>query len=171
MTQAYNLSQFANFVNSSGQADLATAITGLLPRGNGGTGLSTVGTSGNVLTSNGTNWVSSPVGNATTVTNGVYTGDFTGSNQSLTSNGWQRLPGGLLVQWGVTAGIPGDSGLQVTFPIAFSTIYVITIGTEVSSDGINSGSNIRFKSTTGFRATNGDGVSGALCNWIALGLG
>jgi hypothetical protein len=78
MTQAFNLSQFANKVNTSGQADLTTAVTGTLPIANGGTGaasltgnsvaitnsggtaLSTVaaGTTGNVLTSNGTTWIS-----------------------------------------------------------------------------------------------------------------
>jgi len=78
MTQAFNLSQFANKVNSSGLASLTTAVTGTLPIANGGTGaasltgnsvaitnaggtaLSTVaaGTTGNVLTSNGTTWTS-----------------------------------------------------------------------------------------------------------------
>ena len=38
MTQAFNLSQFANKVNTSGQADLTTAVTGTLPIANGGTG-------------------------------------------------------------------------------------------------------------------------------------
>jgi len=37
MTQAFNLSQFANKVNTSGQADLTTAVTGILPIANGGT--------------------------------------------------------------------------------------------------------------------------------------
>jgi hypothetical protein len=78
MTQAFNLSQFANKVNTSGQADLTTAVTGTLPVANGGTGaasltgnsvaitnaggtaLSTVaaGANGNVLTSNGSTWTS-----------------------------------------------------------------------------------------------------------------
>ena len=77
MTQAFNLSQFANKVNTSGQADLTTAVTGTLPVSNGGTGAATLtsgnvligagtsavtsvaaGTTGNVLTSNGTTWTS-----------------------------------------------------------------------------------------------------------------
>jgi hypothetical protein len=44
----------------SGLIDLATEVTGVLPRVNGGTGLSVAGTVGNVLTSDGTNWISSP---------------------------------------------------------------------------------------------------------------
>jgi hypothetical protein len=77
MTQAFNLSQFANKVDTSGQASLTTAVTGTLPVANGGTGATTLtsgnvligagtsavtlvaaGTSGNVLTSNGTTWTS-----------------------------------------------------------------------------------------------------------------
>jgi hypothetical protein len=58
MTQAFNLSQFANKVNTSGQADLTTAVTGTLPVANGGTGVTSAGTNGNVLTSNGSAWVS-----------------------------------------------------------------------------------------------------------------
>jgi hypothetical protein len=61
MTQAFNLSQFANKVNTSGEADLTTAVTNTLPQGNGGTGLTTPGTSGNVLMSDGTDWVSGTI--------------------------------------------------------------------------------------------------------------
>lgn len=63
MTAAFNLSQFANKVNTSGQADLTTAVTGVLPAANGGTGLSSAGASGNVLQSNGTTWASVAIGN------------------------------------------------------------------------------------------------------------
>lgn len=77
MTQAFNLSQLANNLNTSGQLDATDGLFGALPVANGGTGqtaltnnavllgnntggLQTVspGTSGNVLTSNGTTWQS-----------------------------------------------------------------------------------------------------------------
>jgi hypothetical protein len=71
MTQAFNLSQFANKVNTSGQADLTTAVSGTLPVANGGTGVTSAGASGNILTSNGTAWVSStPAGGGVTSLNG-----------------------------------------------------------------------------------------------------
>lgn len=62
MTQAFNLSQFANKVNSSGQADASTGFSGTIPTSNlptvpttkGGTGLTSVGSAGQVLKSNGT---------------------------------------------------------------------------------------------------------------------
>jgi hypothetical protein len=61
MTQAFNLAQLANKVDTSGQLDASTGLANAVPVANGGTGLTSVGTSGNVLTSNGTAWVSSAV--------------------------------------------------------------------------------------------------------------
>jgi hypothetical protein len=99
MSQAFNLSQFANKVNTSGQASLTTAVTGTLPVANGGTGAATLtannvilgngtsavqtvapGSNGNILTSNGTTWISSaPSGGVTSVngqTGAVVTTDY-----------------------------------------------------------------------------------------------
>lgn len=53
MTQAYNLSQLANKVNSSGQVDVATGITGTTAVANGGTGQTTY-TNGELLIGNTT---------------------------------------------------------------------------------------------------------------------
>ena len=77
MTQAFNLSQLANNVNTSGQLNAAAGLYNQTPVANGGTGVATLtanaviignGTSavtsvaasalGNVLTSDGTTWVS-----------------------------------------------------------------------------------------------------------------
>jgi hypothetical protein len=84
MTQAFNLSQLANKVNTSGQLDVATGVTGTLPTENlptvppnkGGTGLTSVGTAGNVLTSNGTTWVSQAAGGSAPLVN-AYTSPTT----------------------------------------------------------------------------------------------
>jgi hypothetical protein len=46
--------------DGSAGVDLTVDVFGTLPVGNGGTGLTSPGTSGNVLTSNGTGFVSSP---------------------------------------------------------------------------------------------------------------
>jgi hypothetical protein len=55
---AWNGSDFVKIV--SNPVVLTTDVSGILPPVNGGTGLSAPGTSGNVLASNGTAWVSSP---------------------------------------------------------------------------------------------------------------
>jgi hypothetical protein len=74
MTQAFNLSQFANQVNTSGQADLTTAVTGTLPVVNGGTNQTTYtngqlligNTTGNTLTKS-----TLTAGSGVTITNGA----------------------------------------------------------------------------------------------------
>ncbi len=90
MTQAFNLSQLANNLNTSGQLDATDGLTGAVPVANGGTGQSSLtanavllgngtsgvqavapSTSGNVLVSNGTTWVSqAPAGGGVTSLNG-----------------------------------------------------------------------------------------------------
>lgn len=59
--------------------DLAVDVTGVLPTANGGTGLSSPGTSGNVLTSNGSAWVSSPSGGAASPRTARFVLDGAGS--------------------------------------------------------------------------------------------
>ena len=45
-----------------------------------------------------------------------------GANQSLSSNGYQKLPGGLIVQWGNgTSSGTARPNITVTFPLAFPT--------------------------------------------------
>lgn len=80
MTAALNLGLLGNNVNTSGQVSLTAGVSGTLPVANGGIGTTTLtannvllgngasapqvvapGTSGNVLQSNGTTWVSSTV--------------------------------------------------------------------------------------------------------------
>jgi hypothetical protein len=99
MTQAFNLSQLANNLNTSGQLDATDGLTGAVPVANGGTGQSSLtanavilgngtsgvttvapSTSGNVLVSNGTTWVSqAPSGGGVTSLNG-QTGAITNTD-------------------------------------------------------------------------------------------
>ena len=61
MSQAYNLGKFANTLNTSGQIDVTTGITGTFPTTNlptipinkGGTNLTTVGANGTILSTDG----------------------------------------------------------------------------------------------------------------------
>lgn len=49
-----------------------------------------------------------------------------GSNQSLNSSGYQKFPGGLIIQWGrVTTN--GSSDATLTFPVAFPTALLAAI--------------------------------------------
>jgi hypothetical protein len=89
---AVNAQGQATTVTDTSIAIAATQITsGVLPAANGGTGLSSPGTAGNVLTSTGTAWVSqlAPAGGITYTT--VKTSNYTASNndgvQTDTSGG------------------------------------------------------------------------------------
>jgi hypothetical protein len=98
MTAAFNLSQLANNLNSSGQLDATDGLTGIIPVANGGTGQSTItannvilgngtspiqlvapGTSGNALISNGTTWSSGAISKLSTAS---------GSAPSYSARAW-----------------------------------------------------------------------------------
>jgi hypothetical protein len=59
--------------------------------------------------------------------------DSTGSKlQTLSATGYQKLPNGLIIQWGYSSIAPGVSGgTTVTFPITFPTAFT-SISTQVS---------------------------------------
>jgi hypothetical protein len=100
MTQAFNLSQLGNRVNTSGQLDASTGLVNITPVANGGTGRSSItagrllvgaGTSamtelagttaGDAVTWNGTTWVSGQVGGAAPIVR-VYTSPATWARPS-----------------------------------------------------------------------------------------
>ncbi len=95
-----------------------------------------------------------------------------GMAASLASNGWQRLPSGLIMQWGTVTQGAGLSA-QVTFPIAFPTgcqsITAIHAGSAGAMVIENSGA--RTASGTILRIFNDAGIqqSSWVANWIAVG--
>lgn len=54
--------------------------------------------------------------------------------QSRATNGYQKLPNGLIIQWGVLSGVGGDSYNAVTFPIAFPNTC-LNAQSSVSANG------------------------------------
>lgn len=59
-------------------------------------------------------------------------GSFTGSNQSLSTNGYQKLPGGLIIQWLSVAPSAGDE--TYTLPIAFPSVGLAAAVTPNRAD-------------------------------------
>lgn len=99
---------------------------------------------------------------------------FTGANQSLGANGFQKLPGGLVVQWGNPASSisPGGS-LAVTFPIAFTTDCFVVIPVPQSTGANTNEYSVGYfnKTTNGFTATNNSATSGIVkISWVAIGV-
>lgn len=92
-------------------------------------------------------------------------------NASFAANGYQKLPGGLIIQWGTTALISTDALLSVTFPIAFPNAALSITGSGVSSQisggATQTGFNFPTLSTTGFIVAN-DTTQNNI-RWIAIG--
>ena len=101
------------------------------------------------------------------------TSAFTGSNVSLSGNGYQKLPSGLIIQWGQAS--TNASGLAtITFPMAFPTYIgtvvpsIILAGPSTTSLGWTSGSNSGCSIYAANSAT-GAALNGYQIRWIAIG--
>lgn len=128
-----------------------TNATGTLATANGGTGLTTIGTNGQVLESNGTNllWV---------------TPSTASSTASLAANGYQKLASGLIIQWG-NANI-GTNG-TVTFPIAFpnAVFSVVATGNTPAANPVAEATN---KTTSNFLLVSNVATVYNF-QWVAIG--
>lgn len=91
---------------------------------------------------------------------------FKGSNQSLAASGYQKLPGGLILQWG--ADVAGASPITETYPIAFpnAVLYVGIMATDTSVNnyaalhGLPTLTNFTYKKASGASTTQ---------FWFAIG--
>lgn len=106
---------------------------------------------------------------------------FTGSNQSLASVGYQKLPGGLILQFGSSSSISG-AATSVVFPVAFPSRMVVrgaflndTGGaaghwcTVASVGGGGSGDELWRMSVSSWQASQTRAPNGLTFWWIALG--
>lgn len=143
-----------NVANGGTGATSLTANNVILGNGTSAVQVVAPGTSGNVLTSNGTTWTSAAL-------------NF---DKSLSANGYQKIPGGLIMQWGETASINSDSTLSVTFPTAFTTscFQVLATGTASTSGTGEVSLNTRDLTTTTFTMVN-DGGKASTARWFAVG--
>lgn len=219
MTQAYNLSQLANNLDSSGRLDATDGLVNAVPVANGGTGASSssaartnlgvaaadgtgatgtwpIGISGSSAYFGGqlpayyqTALGFTPVqqgGGAGQLANKVYIG-WTGSqlkaqvdstdmgafvmqpaftDHSLSPNGYQKLPGGLILQWGSFTQT-GETTV-VTIPIVFPNAFVnvqqtIAGGASVSQTGAGIANNQQFVSYRDIAVGN------VACYYFAIG--
>lgn len=70
--------------------------------------------------------------------------DFFGN---LSTSGWQRLPGGLILQWGAASGIGSST---ITFPIAFTTACYSVVATGVDTPTVTRIAAVSSITTTSF---------------------
>ena len=94
----------------------------------------------------------------------------------LLSVGWQKLPSGLILQWGIYSG--GVGGASITFPITFPAGALSIVLTEVSNTTTHILScTIANFSASGFSAirlylqgSGAIGYGGEQIHWMALGV-
>lgn len=114
--------------------NVSNVTSGVLAAGNGGTGLVNVGTSGNVLTSNGSAWVSSAPAVQTTFSAGT-----TGFTPNTATSGAVTLGGTLAVTNGGTGGTTAAAaatnlGLGTTSNTQFGSLGVGVAPSNVSGE-------------------------------------
>lgn len=97
---------------------------------------------------------------------------FQGGNQSLGTNGYQKIPGGLILQWGSWSSGAGLAGQAITFPVAFpnavlfvAPVVVTTSGANMQSDSAIGHAAIVSPTTSGFTAR----VAATTGLWFAIG--
>lgn len=105
----------------------------------------------------------------------VWTDNLAG--KLFTGNGYQKLPSGLIIQWGsINAG--GNLDPTVTFPVAFPNAVLVVTATALGYGGTGAGYAVSTSSPQpGYFAvyprylTNGGGVAQASVYvfWIAIG--
>lgn len=94
---------------------------------------------------------------------------------SLGATGYVKFPdflGGVILQWGASAAVGPNFGVDVTFPISFPALCASVVATGVNTaDGFGSTNNVRNITTTSFRISNGYGSqTGSIpVKWIAIG--
>jgi hypothetical protein len=114
------------------------------------------------------------------VTLGLPGGDFELSalaSRLSAGNGYQKIPGGLIIQWGVIGGTANNPD-NIVFPTPFPTYafaVVLSQGDTGGSNGwvwrIEGGTTTRFGAATrsDFWSSVGTGVA-AYASWIAIGI-
>jgi hypothetical protein len=121
-------------------------------------------TNGQVLTYNGSTstWVASSL-------------SAQGYNNSLTENGYQKLPSGLIMQWGKYAGSLDDTNTTITLSIAFPNAFLNVTATPYRNSDVGGGNvvSVHTNITTSLNSFTlygcgiGDGPQGYF--WQAIG--
>ena len=106
---------------------------------------------------------------AAVAASGLQVSDFTGANQQLSANGWQDLPGGLILQWvsGIVVSGPSFTAFSwaKTFPNAVFGALVATNGSFLSTQMVG----VTLLNTTGGRIDSGFGSDTPTCFIVGIG--
>ena len=98
---------------------------------------------------------------------------FVGTNQSLMPNGYQKMPGGLIIQWGEIAG-NGTGTYTATLPIAFPSSILVAVDSWSNGTATTVAIRLTALSTTSVSFESRNTSSGVLqsvayVRYIAIG--
>lgn len=101
---------------------------------------------------------------------------FKGGNQSLAASGYQRLPGGLVLQWGTVTASGGTGGANATLPVAFPTagLAAVAVSMADNNSACVSGLTATQLYISGIEHTttapyNANSPNGTKHYWVAIG--
>lgn len=132
-------------------------------------------TGGSTALPNGTTATNQPVGDnstdvaTTAFTKAEITAMVSGANVSLSSNGYQKLPSGLILQWGTTASTIASTQFTITLPIAFPTACQFAMAECTVYDAVTEANNAITSKTTSTLLGKGGGSTTQPYNWFAIG--
>lgn len=97
-----------------------------------------------------------------------YSLDF---GASYSGNGYQKLPGGLIIQWGSTGSISPGSSVTISFPVAFPNNCFSATGTLQSSSNsaTPAASAVQVTSLAQLVVRNLGSATTYIASWIAVG--
>lgn len=87
---------------------------------------------------------------------------------NLSANGYQKISGGAVLQWGTTTSIPAVTSYAVVFPIAFPNSCASVMITPSTTGTSQAQSTVSAKTATGFTMSNSASVASTY-NWMAIG--
>jgi hypothetical protein len=94
-------------------------------------------------------------------------GVFTNGVGSAASSGYQKLPNGIIIQWGQLS-VTTSGTFTCTFPIAFPTAFCSATATQNASSA-GAESNIAITATSNSNMSVYHNSQGTVVYWIAIG--
>lgn len=89
---------------------------------------------------------------------------------SFATSGYQKLPGGLIIQWGRSPVLKSSTGnVTITYPIPFPNARYAMVGTPIGSSGGDPGSPVFSEGTVTNCTVNTWGSTNYSVLWIAIG--
>ena len=92
----------------------------------------------------------------------------------LGANGYQKLPSGLIIQWGIAVSVTANSVYSVSYPVAFPSAIcslVATVQGDQTTSAISNLGSIKTNNigNSSFTMVYSDDVTAQAIHWIAIG--